>query len=120
MTLPDPVGGTFARVVKTPFEVSTAKDPEKSLEDDPTGRLAATIASALAQHLEVTPPYEHETIIARVQALQTRADGLEYLKEVHTLVQAARQNAGVESSPSVRLHVHPAVMARLQQLHQLR
>ena len=115
MTLPDPMGGAIARVIKTPFEASTAKQPDKAIDDDPTGRLAATVASALAQHLEVTPPFEHETIIARVDALQTRAEALEYLKQVHVLVQAARQSAGIEPSASVRLHVHPSVRLHIHQ-----
>ena len=109
MTLPDPMGGTIARVIKVPFEAKTAKEPDRAIADDPTGRIAATIASGLAQHLEVTPPFEHETVIARVEALQTRAEALEYLKEVHALVQAARQSAGIERSASVRLHINPNV-----------
>ena len=106
MTLPDPMGGAFAlaRVIKTPFEASAVKQPDKALDDDPTGRVAATIASGLAQHLEVTPQSEHAAIIARVDALQTRGEALEYLKEVHVLVQAARQRAGVQRSASVRIH----------------
>jgi phospholipase C len=106
MTLPDPMAGAVARVIKTPFEASTAKQPDKAIDDDPTGRMAATLASGLAQHLEVTPEFEHEALIARVDALQTRAEALEYLKEVHVLVQAARQRAGIHRSASVRLHVH--------------
>jgi phospholipase C len=115
MTLPDPMGGALARVIKIPFEAKTAKEPHKAIEDDPTGRIAATIASGLAQHLEVAPPAEHEMIMARVQALQTRAEALEYLKEVHALVQAARQNAGVVPSASVRLNVNRGVRPRLHQ-----
>jgi phospholipase C len=104
MTLPDPMGGAVALVVKTPFEASVARQPDKALEDDPTGRLAATVASALAQHLEVAPPSEHEAIKSRVNALRTRGEALEYLKEVYVLVKAARQRAGVQRSASVRLH----------------
>ena len=55
MTLPSPMGAAFARVVTTPFERAVPKRPEKLLADDPTGRIAATIQSGLAQHLEVTP-----------------------------------------------------------------
>jgi phospholipase C len=106
MTLPDPMGGAFAlaRVVKTPFEASSVKQPERAIDDDPTGMVAATVASGLAQHLEVTPQSEHPAIIARVKALQTRGDALEYLKEVHVLVQAARQRAGIQRSATVRVH----------------
>lgn len=104
MTLPDPMGAALARVVEVPFEAKTAKEPDRAIDDDPTGRIAATLASGLAQHLEVTPPFEHATIIARVDALRTRAEALEYLKEVHVLVKAARQKAGVQRSASVRAH----------------
>ena len=104
MTLPDPLGGAVARVVKTPFEESVAGQPDKPLEDDPTGMVAATVASGLAQHLEVAPPSQHEAIVARVNALRTRGEALEYLKEVYVLVKAARQRAGVQRSASVRVH----------------
>jgi phospholipase C len=106
MTLPDPMGGAIAiaRVIKTPFEASAVKDPDKAIDDDPTGMVAATVASGLAQHLEVAPQSEHAAIRARVEALQTRGEALEYLKEVHVLVQAARQRAGVQRSASVRIH----------------
>lgn len=104
MTLPDPMGAALARVVEVPFEAKTAKEPDRAIDDDPTGRIAATIASGLAQHLEVTPPFEHEAIIARVDALRMRGEALEYLKEVHVLVKAARQKAGVQRSASVRVH----------------
>jgi phospholipase C len=104
MTLPDPMGAALARVVDVPFEAKTAKEPDRAIDDDPTGRIAATLASGLAQHLEVTPPFEHEAIIGRVDALRTRGEALEYLKEVHVLVQAARQKAGVQRSASVRVH----------------
>src|SRR5262245_18409582 len=106
MTLPDPMGGAIAiaRVSKTPFEASTVKQPDKAIDADPTGMVAATVASGLAQHLEVTPQSEHAAIIARVEALQTRGEALEYLKEVHVLVQAARQRAGIQRSASVRIH----------------
>lgn len=104
MTLPDPMGGAIARIVKTPFEASVARQPEKAIEDDPTGMVAATTASGLAQHLEVAPAAEHEAIIARVNALKTHGEALEYLKEVYVLVKAARQRAGIQRSASVRVH----------------
>lgn len=104
MTLPDPMGGAIARLVKVPFEATVAKQPDKSIDDDPTGRIAATIASGLAQHLEVAPPSEHEAIVTRVNALRTRGEALGYLKEVYVLVKTARQRAGVQRSASVRVH----------------
>jgi phospholipase C len=105
MTLPNPVGGAMiARVAKTPFEQAKAKHPEKPLADDPTGRIAATLWSGLAQHLEVAPRSEHDAIRARVDAMQTQGEALEYLKEVYVLVKAARQKAGVKRSATVRIH----------------
>lgn len=115
MTLPDPVGGTIARFVRTPFELTTARQPEKTIDDDPTGMIAATIASGLAQHLEIAPSSEHEDIIARVDELRTRQEGLDYLKEVHALVQATRENAGVARSATVRLHQYQDRMSQVAQ-----
>jgi hypothetical protein len=102
MTLPNPMGAALARVIKKPFERTVAKRPDKPLADDPTGRITATILSGLAQHLEVTPPGEHEAIVARVNALQTQGEALEYLKEVDLRVKAARQKMGVQRSARVR------------------
>lgn len=104
MTLPDPMGGAIARVVKTPFDQAVAGHPDQPIEADPTGMVAANVASGLAQHLEVAPAAEHPAIIARVDALRTQGEALAYLKEVYVLVQAARQRAGVRRSPTVREH----------------
>ncbi|TKB92083.1 MAG: hypothetical protein E8D40_07930, partial [Nitrospira sp.] len=101
MTLPEPMGGASARAFKTPFEMSMAGQPDRALEDDPTGRIAATVASGLAQHLEIAPPSEHAAIIARVNALRTRGEALEYLKEVHGLVKIARQKTRAQRGISV-------------------
>ncbi|MGZ4959791.1 MAG: alkaline phosphatase family protein [Methylomonas sp.] len=109
ITMPDPMGGAITRTISAPFEAKTAKAPDRAIDDDPTGRIAATIASGLAQHLEVTPSSEHEAIKARVNALRTHADALAYLKEVHVLVKAARQKAGVQPSASVRVHTNEAL-----------
>jgi phospholipase C len=104
MTLPDPMHGALARIVKTPFEASVAGQPDKLLAEESTGTVAATIASGLAQHLEVAPASEREAIVARVNALRTRGEALEYLKEVYVLVNTARRRAGVQRSASVRVH----------------
>jgi hypothetical protein len=103
MTLPDPRRGMRARLIRKPFEASVAGQPGKSIEDDPTGMVAATVASGLAQHLEVAPSAEHQAIKARVEALKTQGEALEYLKEVYAIVKAARQRAGVQKSASVRV-----------------
>lgn len=104
MTLPDPMGGAIARVVRTPFEQSVAGHPQQPIEADPTGMVAATLASGLAQHLEVAPAAEHQAIVARVNGLRTQDEALAYLKEVYVLVHAARQRAGVTRSATVRAH----------------
>jgi phospholipase C len=93
MTLPDPMGSAIARL----------NTSDKTLDDDSTGRVAATIASGLARHLEIAPESEHAAIIARVDALQTRGAALEYLKEVQSLVQAAKQGADTQRTAGVRI-----------------
>ena len=103
MTLPDPSGGAVARRIKTPFDRSVASHPDQRIEADDTGMVAATVASGLAQHLEVAPEAEHPAIVARVEALQDQGEALEYLKEVHALVHDARHRAGVVRSATVRV-----------------
>jgi phospholipase C len=102
MTLPDPMRRTVARMVKIPFSDRVAEKPNAPLSDDPHGTLALAVRSGLAQHLEVTPPPEHEAIRARVKALRTRAEALQYLKNVAALVKHARAEAGVRRSATVR------------------
>jgi phospholipase C len=104
MRLPDPMGGAVPRVLKTPFEETVAARPDRSIVEEPTGVVAATVASGLAQHLEVTPEVEHPAIKARVSALQTYGEALTYLKEVNTLVQQTRQRLGITRSATARVH----------------
>jgi phospholipase C len=104
LTLPDPTGGVTARVVKTPFAETAAGNPDQLIDADPTGMVAATLASGLAQHLEVAPAAEHPAIVARVEAMRTHGEALAYLKEVYLLVHDARQRAGVSRSARVRAH----------------
>lgn len=103
LTLPEPAGGhLLARVVPQPFQLAQANRPDRSIEDDPTGMIGATVVSGLTQHLEITPESEHEAIIGRVHALQSYGEALEYLKEVDALVRQSRQNAGIGRSATVR------------------
>jgi phospholipase C len=104
MTLPDPMRGAVARMVKIPFSDKVAEKPDALLSDDPHGTIALALRSGFAQHLEVTPPSEHEAIRARVAALRTRAEALQYLKDVVALVKHARAEAGVQRSATVRTH----------------
>jgi phospholipase C len=55
--------------------------------------VAATIHSALVQHLQITPVEEHEAIRTRVASLKTRGEAFEYLKEVEALVHEKRADA---------------------------
>jgi phospholipase C len=102
-TLPNPASGVMARLIEPSFELTVPDDPDKPIDED-TGLIAATIASGLAQHLEIAPPSEHEDIIARVDELRTRQEAVDYLKEVDALVREAKQKAGIEQTPTVRLH----------------
>ncbi len=103
MTLPDAVGGSSALASPVPLELREVERPDAPLSDDTHGTLALTLRSALVQHLEVTPPAEHENIKARVSALRARGEALAYLKEVAALVQQARAAAGVRRSATVRV-----------------
>lgn len=116
MTLPNPTGGFAARIVTMPFELSTAKQPDKLLADDDSGRIAATIAAGLAQHLEFAPPIEHDAIRERVDALRTREEALAYLKEVHALIRDSRQSAEIDPSAIVRPHLRIGTRGDLTEL----
>jgi hypothetical protein len=51
---------------------------------------AATIHSAVNQHLQIAPAEQHAAIRARVSQLKTRADAVAYLTEVESLLRAQR------------------------------
>ncbi|WP_163992738.1 alkaline phosphatase family protein [Pyxidicoccus caerfyrddinensis] len=102
MTLPDPDGGALMRMKEVRIADAVAAHPERLLSDDPNGTRAATLRSALAQHMEVTPEAEHPAILARVKALRTQGEALQYLKDVAAIVEDARERAGVQPSPRVR------------------
>jgi phospholipase C len=108
MTLPSPRREASMRMMKASVSDKVAERPDARLSDDPHGSLSLAVRSAFAQHLEITPPIEHEVIVARVQALKTRAEALQYLKEVAVQVKAARARAGVQPSATVRNHRAPA------------
>lgn len=104
MTLPSAAAVPMARMVAVALSDTVAERPDASLNDDPHGTLALAVRSALAQHLEIAPASEHPAIRARVEALQTRADALHYVKTVAAQVKAARAKAGVHRSAKVRDH----------------
>ena len=98
------LGTGHARKTKTPLMSVVARTPEAVLTDTPEFNSTTLIASAVAQHLQVAPPSERQAILAHAQSLKTHAEALAYLKEVYTLVRAARVKAGVTRSAAVRAH----------------
>jgi phospholipase C len=89
MTLPT---ATIARAAAPRRVLSgvVLRSPEKRVADDRHGNVAALVRSAVALHLKVAPPAEHQAIVARAASLQTHAEVLAYLKEVDQLVAPAR------------------------------
>jgi len=79
-----------------------ADHPDGPIDGEEAGMITATVASGLAQHLEVTPQAEHPAILARVEAMTTQGEALAYLQEVHVLVHGARERAGIARSVTVR------------------
>ncbi len=89
MTLPT---ASIARAAAPRRLLSEAvlRTPNKLVADDRHGNVAALVRSAVALHLKVTPPAEHQAIVARAAKLQTHAEVLAYMKEVDQLVAPAR------------------------------
>lgn len=102
MTLANPYSGVTMKLGRFDIANVKAAQPNASLAEDRNGNIAGAIRGGLNQHLQLTPPEQHAAIRARVQALQTQGEALEYLKEVDALVQQARAKAGVTRSPTVR------------------
>jgi phospholipase C len=73
---------TARAAVETP--VTRPMDPV----DD--GILPGAIHSALHQDLEISPPAERKAILARVGAIKTRGDAMQYLQEVGQKIEKAR------------------------------
>jgi phospholipase C len=86
------------------------RNPDRLVSDDRHGNVAALVRSAVALHLKVAPPAEHQAIVARAAQLQTRADVLAYLKEVDQLVAPARglQLRALEHAGAAVLTTPPA------------
>lgn len=104
LSLPDPTGGSAMRTAMKQEigDVVIAEHPAAPVDADPNGNIAATLASGMSQHLEITSPTEHEAIRQRVINIKTQQEALEYLKEVAELVKLARARAGITRSSSVR------------------
>jgi phospholipase C len=82
------------------FDV-VAREPNAPLSKDPDGSLADLIRWVVAQHLQVAPN-QRKAILARARQLQTHADALAYMKEVHGLVRAERVKAGIVRAKRVK------------------
>ena len=79
---------------------SVAGRPEAPLFEGPSGLQAATFHAAVVRHLRLAPAEQHDAIKARVLGLRTRAEGVDYLKEVDQLVRE-RQARNRRRSASV-------------------
>jgi phospholipase C len=88
-TLPEPANSGIGGC--EPFSASTApvmvsqpiSRPQDSLDD---GNVPGVLHAALRSDLAASPPEQRELIIARVSALQTRADAKQYIDEVRQKV----------------------------------
>ena len=61
------------------YTQSTASRPHDSVND---GSLPVVLQAAMRQEIELSPPEERNSIIAKVAALKTRSDAAAYLAEV--------------------------------------
>lgn len=102
MTLTDPMNGAVAKLAEFNIGMVAAAHPNAAVSEDTTGNIAGAVRGGLNQHLQLTPPDQHAAIRARVQAIQTQGQALNYLKEVDLLVKQARVKAGVKRTPKVR------------------
>ena len=62
-----------------------------------SGNLPAVVHSAMQQDIAVSPPAERPAIIARVAAMQTRADALKYMAEVQQKIRPIRAEAAASA-----------------------
>jgi phospholipase C len=81
--LPEPA---VADIDASAIVTAAAASPTDSID---AGNLPGFIYLALRFHLDLSLPAEHPLIIARVRAIQTRADAAQYLDEVRTQVRVA-------------------------------
>lgn len=87
-TLHAPAAEAVARVMAPSLVAEHAVTrPAASVNE---GNLPAVLHAALRQDLEISPPEQRQAIIDRVQAMHTRAEALEYMKEVQQKVRPKR------------------------------
>ena len=90
-TLPATAAPAFAPMsAAAPAPVVAAPDTAASVETVNQGNLPVVVQSAMRQDIQLSPPEARAAILARVQAMQTKADAQEYLKEVQQKIRAAR------------------------------
>ena len=89
IALPEPAG--YARPAAESVAASTTATARTARPDDPVddGNLPGIIHSAMRQHLDISPQ-EREAIIAKVQAIRTRAEAEQYFAEVKSKIAANR------------------------------
>jgi len=76
-----PVGAEFS-LAKAATVTSIPAVPTRPSETIDAGSLPVFVQAALRQDLELSPASERPQILARVEALKTRADAAAYMKEV--------------------------------------
>jgi phospholipase C len=98
-TLPSPAQSGITGCDPVSFDRRTAKASSSATEaipvtrpNDPVdeGNLPGFLFIALRSDLALSSPQEHPAIMARFNAIQTRADGSQYVAGVQAKVQAAR------------------------------
>ena len=91
-TLPSPASSPAPEILSMAIEPSTAYShltssrPNESAND---GSLPVVIHSAMRQDIELSPPEQRDTIIAKVATIKTRSDAATYLASVSTKRSAA-------------------------------
>lgn len=91
-TLPSPASGQGSEMrsivipPSTSYEQLAPSRPHDSIND---GNLPVILQAAMRQDIELSPPGERDSIIAKVAALKTRSDAAAYLAEVSTKRNAA-------------------------------
>ena len=84
-TLPSPAASLATRTLSmaaapaASYSQPTPSRPQDSVND---GNLPVVIGAAMRQDLDLSPPQERESILAKVAALKTRSDAAAYLAEV--------------------------------------
>lgn len=80
---------SMATTAKAAYSRSNPTRPNDSLND---GSLPIIIHAAMLQDLELSPPEEHDSIVAKVASLKTRSDAAVYLASV-----SAKRSAAVSA-----------------------